>query len=652
LSQASALWIFLKPPVLSQASGLGTETLLKDNSVYFRSVPVGADSFDVRGTSLLDVTIIYDPNTVKNPQAYTKWPLNKGVKVVISSSRSSRDVNDSKVSAAQAIRSKSCMGGGVRTDLQTGRRWVNQTPKNCIGIWTWGPNGKGAILVVNCDRDKDSAGTWCDLIDVLFSSSDIKDMSPMTLITDAPEEFFDEHRVILRIQPTYADKIRVYCRYRWTYKQVLGGEKLSYKVERNHQDEISFYVEGLQFPDADFDGLVYIKLSLENSKDNVKLFSEKLAFRIAPWIMTPNTLKPLEVYVCSLPDNQDFLKQIKALVNIAYCNLHICKEVTNRGDRWIQDEMEFGYTEAPHKRFPVVFDSPRNRGLKDFPFKQILGPDFGYVTKEPDNQHEINTLDSFGNLEVSPPVSVKGKEYPLGRILIGSGLTESNVRMNKIVQAFLAAQKVQEPVELYSYWLTVGHIDEFMSFVPAPDRKGFRLLLASPRECIELFKEKQKQGCGKASVQIHRSSINEILSDEKLNQYFDFAQECVDMNRKILKKELGLTEDDIIDVPMLYHKEHPKGGADSYFPNMVNMLVLGKYLGIPKPFGPLVNGRCCLEEKVQNLLEPLGLKCIFIDDFESYHLLLGEVHCGTNTLRKPFTKKWWECQNPAERTRS
>lgn len=34
--------------------------------------------------------------------------------------------------------------------------------------------------------------------------------------------------------------------------------------------------------------------------------------------------------------------------------------------------MEFGYTEAPHKAFPVVFDSPRNRGLKDFPYKRIL----------------------------------------------------------------------------------------------------------------------------------------------------------------------------------------------------------------------------------------------------------------------------------------
>lgn len=43
--------------------------------------------------------------------------------------------------------------------------------------------------------------------------------------------------------------------------------------------------------------------------------------------------------------------------------------------------------------------------------------------------------------------------------------------MTKVVQDFLWAQKVQEPVALFSDWLCVGHIDEFMTFVPAPDRK-------------------------------------------------------------------------------------------------------------------------------------------------------------------------------------
>lgn len=43
--------------------------------------------------------------------------------------------------------------------------------------------------------------------------------------------------------------------------------------------------------------------------------------------------------------------------------------------------------------------------------------------------------------------------------------------MTEVVQDFLWAQKVQEPVALFSDWLYVGHVDEFMTFVPAPDRK-------------------------------------------------------------------------------------------------------------------------------------------------------------------------------------
>ncbi|PIO23192.1 hypothetical protein AB205_0038940, partial [Aquarana catesbeiana] len=133
----------------------------------------------------------------------------------------------------------------------------------------------------------------------------------------------------------------------------------------------------------------------------------------------------------------------------------------------MQDEMEFGYTEAPHKRFPVVLDSPRDRGLKDFPQKKVLGPDFGYVTRKA-NPDEIGSLDAFGNLEVSPPVTVNGKCYPLGRILYGGSLTDPALQMNKTVTDFLKGQQ------------------------------GFRLVLASPRVCLDLFREKQKEGFGDA----------------------------------------------------------------------------------------------------------------------------------------------------------
>lgn len=47
----------------------------------------------------------------------------------------------------------------------------------------------------------------------------------------------------------------------------------------------------------------------------------------------------------------------------------------------------------------------------------------------------------------------------------------SGRRMCRAVRDFLFAQTVQAPLEVYSEWLSVGHVDEFLTFVPALDRK-------------------------------------------------------------------------------------------------------------------------------------------------------------------------------------
>jgi len=55
--------------------------------------------------------------------------------------------------------------------------------------------------------------------------------------------------------------------------------------------------------------------------------------------------------------------------------------------------------------------------------------------------------------------------------------------MTQVVQEFLWAQKVQEPIALFSDWLIVGHVDEFMTFVPAPDRKVNRYVQNGKLTC-------------------------------------------------------------------------------------------------------------------------------------------------------------------------
>uniref|UniRef100_A0A8C0A474 Protein-arginine deiminase n=1 Tax=Bos mutus grunniens TaxID=30521 RepID=A0A8C0A474_BOSMU len=665
MAQRSAVRLSPKKPSYAVCA-VGVETHLDVHS----DVPEGAENFGVSGSSGVKIFMVYDPARVTEPTGRAYWPLDASVEVVISVDAASKALNDLKVKIsyfgqpARGALGHSVLyltGADISLDADTGRTGNVKRSQADKERWRWGPEGYGAVLLVNCDRDSlRSVGT--DLTDTqLASRDDLQDMSPVVLTCDAPDALFESYKLVLNVPPSDSKRMRVFCARGGNslldYEQVLGPQHLSYAVARQPGErKIGLYVEGLSFPDANFLGLVSLSVSLVDTKTlpEVPLFTDTVAFRVAPWIMTPNTQPPLELYVCSVLDshgpNAQFLSDMSDLALKASCKLMICPRVENRNDRWIQDEMELGYIQAPHKTFPVVFDSPRNGELQNFPYKRILGPDFGYVTREPQD-NSVSGLDSFGNLEVSPPVVANGKEYPLGRILFGGNLPGSRGRrVTQVVRDFLHAQRVQPPVELFVDWLAVGHVDEFLSFVPVADGKGFRMLLASPSACLKLFQEKQKWGHGGALLfqgvagnqEVNTVSISQVLSNGNLISYNKFMQSCIDWNREVLKRELGLAERDIVDIPQLFKMERRK--AVAFFPDLVNMLVLGQHLGIPKPFGPVINGRCCLEEKVRSLLEPLGLHCTFIDDFTPYHMLHGEVHCGTNVRRQPFSFKWWHME--------
>ncbi|XP_078498937.1 protein-arginine deiminase type-3-like [Lissotriton helveticus] len=637
---------------------VGTDVILD----VYGCAPKGAVTFQVKRTG--GVQALYRRGAVAADASTNLWPLDSEVEVLVSMDAPSADINDNKITVSYYDSEKTdtllekarvlFTGVVAALDVDTCRDGKGSTDKYEKASWTWGPNGCGAILLVNCDKEKRQ---FTKTGKELFNPADLEDMSVMTLTTKGPEAFFDTHKIVLHITLEETDKVNVYLIEESNsvahIRHVLGEEKLQYQVSHTAHQQNVFYVEGKAFPDAGFSGLVTIGVTLldisAKNVPDVPLCTRTAVFRMTPWIMTPNILNPLEVYVCSVADNSIFLKQFTDLVKTANCKLTICPTRINCGDRWMQDEVEFGYIEGSHKRFPVVLDSPRNRGLDNFPINKLLGPDFGYWTREPEDASDVNSLDSFGNLEVSPPVTVNGKNYPLGRIVFGGCLPAvAGRRMTKVVRDFLYAQQVQSPVELYSDWLKVGHVDEFLSFIRSPSKKGFCLLLASPTGCCHLFEEKKKEGHGNAvmfkGLEGKERTIEDILGDTKLMKLNTFVQGCIDWNRKILKKELGLEEKDIIDIPVLFERPEKEARVAALFPDLVNMIVLGKLLGIPKPFGPIINGKCCLEEKVCSLLEPLGLTCHFIDDFSSYHAKLGEVHCGSNVRREPFAFKWWNME--------
>ncbi|XP_039085005.1 protein-arginine deiminase type-4 [Hyaena hyaena] len=641
---------------------LGTETQLDVCS----SAPTGCTSFSINASPGVVVDVAPGPPAKKKATGSSKWSLDPSLEVSLRMRAASDSTGDQKVqisyygpktSPVQALLYVTGVEISLSADISRTGNVKPARARKGQRTWTWGPRGQGAILLVNCDKDNPRSSTIDCRDEEVLDSEDLQDMSLVTLNTKTPRDFFAKHQLLLHVAKSEMDKVRVFQASRGKqtsrYLPVLGPKQPCHPLELpGGPHSTDFYVEGLAFPDANFPGLVSLTVSLLDASNlelpKTLVFQDSVVFRVAPWIMTPNTQPPEEVYVCRMFENEDFLKSVTALTNEAKCKLTICTREQSMEDRWVQDEMEVGYIQAPHKTLPVVFDSPRNRGLKEFPIKCLLGPDFGYVTRGPQTGG-ASDLDSFGNLEVSPPVKVGRKKYPLGRILIGSSCYPSSEsqEMHQALQDFLSAQQVQAPVKLYSDWLFVGHVDEFLSFVPV-HKKGFRLLLASPRSCYKLFQEQLKDGHGEAllfeGVKRKKQKIKDILSNEKLREDNSYVEKCIDWNREVLKRELGLTERDIVDIPQLFKLQDDLRGnlkAEAYFPNMVNMLVLGEHLGIPKPFGPIINGRCCLEEKVRSLLEPLGLHCTFIDDFYAYHVRHGEVHCGTNVRRQPFSFKWW-----------
>ncbi|KAK5912080.1 hypothetical protein CesoFtcFv8_001986 [Champsocephalus esox] len=405
-----------------------------------RSAPPGSEFISVKSTATVQYSISPRPRETSH---LSPIPLKGNSALLIRMSRASDYENDGKLSIRYYGEKKDVLGRAllhltaveISLDVDADRDGVVEKNNANKGSWKWGSNGHGAILLVNCDSERMFLKKPDSEQDQVSKVSDLKDMSVMVLRTKGPAKLPEGYKLTMHISQGDAESVRVFRasssgvesnllqklfnHFVKEYPLVLSNEVLSQEVPYlGGVSEMKFHVEGLRFPDKDFDGLISINLSLlepiSDGLPETPIFTDTAVFRVAPWIMTPNTLQPVEVFVCSTSDNYQFLKGMRNLVTKSGYKLKICYEYMNRGDRWMQDELEFGYIDSPHHRFPVVLDSPRDRGLKDFPYDELLGPDFGYVTRVAQRE-DVSSLDSFGNLEVSPPVTVNGKNYPPGQ---------------------------------------------------------------------------------------------------------------------------------------------------------------------------------------------------------------------------------------------
>jgi hypothetical protein len=322
-------------------------------------------------------------------------------------------------------------------------------------------------------------------------------------------------------------------------------------------------------------------------------------------------------------------------------------------DVWVQDEMQLGALTAPDgQRNSYVLDSIRDGGLDRLP-KSLEGDDMPRQTHG--NWRDASTYDSFGNLEVSPPVTVDGIFYPYGRIYYGDrgpfGPTDR-------VKAFLDKQRVQAPIQLDTSWLCVGHVDEYVSFLPDPTApKGFRVALADTTEAMAFFEgldpglELPRYGGAGIDIGHDRPDVASIIDDAALwalNE--DVQRDHLDPIRAQLKRDLGLEEGDFINFPTLFEvAPFCDGAVVAMTPGMVN-LVVTEVEGTTHVFmaDPFVRNSGSVDTQDDDPLIslirdrlPAGLVPHFVDNWFVYHMGMGEVHCGTNTLRTP-TGAWWD----------
>jgi Protein-arginine deiminase (PAD) len=402
-------------------------------------------------------------------------------------------------------------------------------------------------------------------------------------------------------------------------------------------------VEAADFPAADRPPTIEVKVAFE-TREGRPLHAEKMLYRVAPFLLS-SCLDPAEyVQVVKTKVTEQFVRNLEPLVEAAGAKLDIVAEASlPEHDIWIQDAVEIGNATDGKSVMLVALHGNRGRELDAIFAKQKLGRNFGVIKKGDFRGKPAEWIDWYGNLEVSPPVTAKGREFRNGRFYAG---TQGERAMHPEVIAFLEAQGVQGPVLwLDTSWLIIGHVDETVSWVPSRVGTPFRMMIPSPRLAVEILKQAERDAPGgilnrgtkreSDKPNEFERPVAEALRDKSLMSAQKYVQGKIDAVRRTLQDELGVTDADVIEIPVLFNTESGRFSG-RYFAetvNMVNGLLVGNDYIVPDPRGPLVNGKDVLLQAVKDRLEPLGCRVVPLDCFYPYHRWGGEIHCGTNATR-------------------
>ena len=491
------------------------------------------------------------------------------------------------------------------------------------------------------------------------------------------------------------DKVRIFVKAGSEWEFVMSNHTFTAE-ELADGLELGIDARDVRRPNV-WDGKATVQFSVT---DGAKTASDEVALRVAP-VLTHHHAQEAE-RVFSTAQNYPIQNKYNEDLDINVADAGISEPVFHfQRDIWTQDFFEPGYSSIPGPDGPIVLrimirssQSGRPAGRQIFQF--LRNENVGAVQYLASG----GTLDSTGNLETIPPYTHDGKSYPAGRVIMGTYETERPYMLE-----FLEAQETQVPLELDTAWLIVGHVDEFLQFLPADNERGWVLMADDPMAGLDILKTASEAGHGDEPAFsrpqfpsdggscVPDRTIDEELARPNMQSLNELAAERIAGNIEILKRETGLTQEEIIRVPAIFYdwentdstrpcaaealsssaasrvnsvtanddghapnileavdvqgsrlnrrQDIPETQLVAYYPGTINGVVMSDsfYLS-PNPWGPVIDGEDIFAKAVTAAYEKAHYNVTYMDDWFSHHIGLGEIHCGTNTWRNTDTP-WW-----------
>jgi protein-arginine deiminase len=405
-------------------------------------------------------------------------------------------------------------------------------------------------------------------------------------------------------------------------------------------------------------GTVQLSYSVADGSGS-PLGDDAAKIRVAPWILFGNVPHVFDTIYASEASSA-FINDVKPVVENAGLSFVGIpwSGLSGWSDQWVEDWFMTGYTAIPApggavQGMRIALPRPYSYGGTPLDWLEAYyqGPDRAALqVYTPAHEGQGTSFDSYGNHDLIPPYTNGSDSYPLGRIIYGypQGVLDET-------EAFYEAQLVQAPaLTLDTNWLAVGHIDEVFSYVPASTSLGWKLVVSGPALMTTLLEGWQNDGDGSEVFFFGKSTavdIDGMLSDADMQSWNQYSQAKIDDMVDSMTIAVGLQTDDIVVLP-LYYEDLGGNSMLAFHPSSVNSMVFQDHFVSAKQFAPDLGSGDCMQFDVNQRLGASanvgstgqGMIVSYVDDWSTYHMLMGEVHCGTNQDGPPPTDAWWEVE--------